>query len=457
MDRVRALADDGLLSLPVDSLDEEARLEREAIQQEASGPTRGTPALPEGWPAPLRPEAFIGVAGEFGRAVEPHTEADQAAVHVQLLTALGNMMGRGPHFRVEQDRHGTNEYCVVVGRSGGGRKTSAYSHVRAVNKEVDPAWTRNCVAGGLSSGEGLIHHVRDAVESEETSRTGEREVVVKDPGIADKRLLAYVPEFGVVLRVMARPDNTLSPILRLAWDFGDLRTLTKHSPARATDAHVSLIGHITEAELLKHFDKTEQASGLGNRILWTCASRSKLLPDGGAPPVAEIQAIVTRLRRVMEYAQRVGEVTRTHEAQKLWREVYPDLTREAPGLINDMRTRGAAHVVRLSVIYAVLDETSMISIDHLRAALAVWAYAEDSARYIFGESLADPIAEIVLKALRKTEGGLNRTEISGLFSGNKPKHQIDDALEWLQHGGLAEKVSLSSARGRPQERWMAVR
>jgi hypothetical protein len=51
------------------------------------------------------------------------------------------------------------------------------------------------VVGGLSSGEGLIHAVRDPVEKQEPIRErGSRavtgyETVVADPGVADKRLL----------------------------------------------------------------------------------------------------------------------------------------------------------------------------------------------------------------------------------------------------------------------------
>jgi hypothetical protein len=37
------------------------------------------------WPAELEPEAFHGLSGEWVRLVEPHTEADPAALLVQLL------------------------------------------------------------------------------------------------------------------------------------------------------------------------------------------------------------------------------------------------------------------------------------------------------------------------------------------------------------------------------------
>ena len=47
-------------------------------------------------PAPLAPEAFHGIAGEIVHAIEPHTEADPAALLITFLTAIGNLIGPGP-------------------------------------------------------------------------------------------------------------------------------------------------------------------------------------------------------------------------------------------------------------------------------------------------------------------------------------------------------------------------
>jgi len=60
-----------------------------------------------------------------------------------------------------------------------------------------------------------------------------------------------------------------------------LQNLTKNSPARATGAHISSIGHITADELRRYLTATESANGFGNRQLWICTKRSKLLPEGG--------------------------------------------------------------------------------------------------------------------------------------------------------------------------------
>jgi hypothetical protein len=56
--------------------------------------------------------------------------------------------------------------------------------------------------------------------------------------VDDKRLLILEPEFASVLKVMARETNTLSALIRQAWDSGDLRIMTKNNPAVATGAHI---------------------------------------------------------------------------------------------------------------------------------------------------------------------------------------------------------------------------
>jgi len=57
------------------------------------------------------------------------------------------------------------------------------------------------------------------------------------------------PEFVSVLKATGRDINTLSPVLRAAWDGRPLALLTRTAPARASAAHISVVGHITAAEL----------------------------------------------------------------------------------------------------------------------------------------------------------------------------------------------------------------
>jgi hypothetical protein len=274
---------------------------------------------PPPWPKPLAEEALHGLAGAIVRAIDPVTEADPAAVLVQLLVAVGNAAGRGPHFQVEGSRHGLNLYAVLVGDTSKARKGTSWGRVLDLMRAADPEWAAGCVVHGLSSGEGLIWEVRDPIHKSEpvkdpkTKEITSYQDVIVDQGVEDKRRLVIESELASTLRVMGRDGNTLSPVLREGWDSGNLRALTKNSPAVATAAHISAIGHITAAELTRYLDRTEVANGLGNRFLWVCSRRSKVLPEGGGE-VAGRADLVRRLREVLTFAAASTELRRRRGA-----------------------------------------------------------------------------------------------------------------------------------------------
>jgi hypothetical protein len=317
------------------------------------------------------------------------------------------------------------------------------------------------VLSGLSSGEGVIWQVRDPIaKRERIKERGEPvhyETIEADPGVSDKRLLIVEPEFASVLRMAERQGSSLSAVLRLAWDCGDLATLTKNSPAKATGAHVSLIGHVTAEELRRYLSTTEMANGFGNRNLWACCRRSKLLPDGGQVDGAALCDLTRRLTEALAFGRGLGEVGRDDDARALWREVYAQLSADRPGLTGAMLGRAEAHVLRLSLLYAVLDKAPAIGAAHLMAALAVWDFCEASVRYVFGDALGDPVADDLLRLLRGAPDGLTRWEISNALGRNVASDRIGRALALLAENGLARMQRQSEGPGRPAERWHAGR
>ena len=400
------------------------------------------------WPEPLAEEAFHGVAGEIIRAIEPHTESDTAALLIQFLVAFGNVISRSAHFAVEGDRHFGNQFVVIVGTTAKGRKGTSWSRILEVFRSIDPVWASERIQPGLSSGEGLIWSVRDEILGR--NKKGEPELI--DEGVSDKRLLAFEAEFASVLHILDRDGNTLSPILREAWDRGDLRYLTKHAPAKASGAHISVISHITRDELLRSLNGTERANGFANRFLFVCARRSKILPEGGAFDITSIEGAVSRLREAVESAKFAGRLERDQEAKMLWAEIYPDLSEGKPGLLGAVTSRAEAQVVRLSLLYSLLDRSMVITRRHLEAALAVWRYVSASTQYIFGEMIGDPVADEILRALRADSNGLTRSDISRLFGRHKTENEIERALRTLAEQGLAMSRSETTG-GRPAIRW----
>ena len=231
--------------------------------------------------------------------------------------------------------------------------------------------------------------------------------------------------------------------------------MTRTAPASSTDAHISLVGHITVGELTRLLTDTQAGNGFANRFLWVCARRSKELPEGGSLRDKDLQPLTARLRQAIEQVRVVGEVKRDESARRVWCEVYGSLSQGQPGLFGSVTSRGEAQTMRLALIYALLDASDLIRAEHLGAALAVWEYAESSARFIFADSLGDPVADRVLLLLRDKTDGMTLTDIGRGFGDHKGKDQIHRALDSLLGLKRVQRREVDTG-GRPAEIWCAV-
>lgn len=384
----------------------------------------------DGWPAPPDQAAFRGLAGRVVQFVDPFTEADQVGVLGTFLTAFGCAVNAAPHARVGPERHPARLFVALIGRSSTSRKGSSWSPIREVMAIADREFVRGRIVSGLGSGEALIHAVRD----------GDGD---KDPGEPDKRALVFAPEFATILRVMGRQGSILSGIIKEAWDSGRLQNTVTSNPATATGAHVSIVAHSTADELARDLTDTDARSGFGNRFVYLAVRRSKLLPSPPAWDEAPVADLGNEISAALDDARcRVGLV-RDPEAEALWRTEYPMLTRDRFGLAGILTSRAEAQVLRLSLVYALLDGAPSIRLAHLEAALAVWDYAERSAQYIFGERTGDPIADTLLAEIQY--GRMTRTEIRDLFGRHLTRSRIEATLNRLVTEGRIRRVTAPTA------------
>jgi hypothetical protein len=410
-----------------------------------SDPATGQPAsitlvAPAGWPQPPADDAFHGLPGAIVEKIAPHTEADPVAILAQLLVCCGALIGRGAYFQVEATRHHPNEFALLVGDSSRARKGSSFDHVARLLSEADPAFPSRLTTG-LSSGEGLIWAVRDPQG--------------QDPGAGDKRLLVAEPEFVSVLKATTREVSTLSPTLRSAWDGRPLALLTRTAPARATDAHISIIGHITASELRHHTTRVELANGFMNRFVLFLVRRVRLLPEGGNPDPFNGSGLARYLASVLKHAQAAGQLKLDPAARELWWHAYPQLTQPGEGLAGALCARAEAHTIRLAFLYTLLDGQRHIQPQHLKAALALWDYAARSATWALGQATGDPLAEQLHAALVRSPDGLTRTQLRDLCQRNLPAQRLEQALSNLAAQGRAHRQRTSTA-GRPAELWTAT-
>lgn len=414
------------------------------LEQPPAQPPRAGDALlaaPAGWPAPPDPIVYHELIGEIVNTIAPHTEADPVALLTQLLVAFGAAVGRRAWFQVEATRHAPNEFMLLVGDSSRARKGSSWDHVRRLISIVDPSLEPR-VLTGLSSGEGLIWAVRDPTS--------------QDPGHPDQRLLVIEPEFASTLKAASREISTLSPTLRSGWDGRPLAILTRTAPARATNAHIALIGHITREELRRHTSTVEITNGYVNRILLIAVRRQRLLPEGGNPDPLAGTGLTRLLAAAVKHAQTAGEVRLDPAARELWHEVYRQLAEQQPaGIIGQVTARAEAHTIRLALIYALTDGQHRIGPAHLTAALTLQHYAARSAAWALTGATGQPLAEQIHAVLGQHPSGLTRSQISQTLNHNQPAGEIDTALGAL-HAAHRATVTQIPTGGRPAQLWTAV-
>jgi hypothetical protein len=340
---------------------------------------------------------------------------------------------------VDATRHGLNLFVVLVGESSKARKGTSWNQIRRLFAEVDRPWVTERVTTARLTPAALMYSLRD-----------------QQPA-TDRRLLALSEEFAAVLHSLRRNKGHLSPLLRCAWDSGDLRSLDGRRPIQATRTHISLIAHITQRELEDNLHPTEAHNGFANRCLWTGVQRSLCLPEGGNLGAHELSAVAVELRRALDW---VGDahtirLSRDEQARALWHERYPVLSQVRPGLYGAATSRAEAQVLRLSAIYAVLDCSPSIGLPHLQAALAVWDYCSASASLFFGKSTGEHTTDRILEAINASTTGLSRTQMSALFHGHLSSNRIEAALEQLISLGAIYQSDQPTG-GRPASLWSAI-
>jgi hypothetical protein len=93
---------------------------------------------------------------------------------------------------------------------------------------------------------------------------------------------------------------------------------------------------------------------------------------------------------------------------------------------------------------------------HLRAALEVWSYCEDSVRYLYGTATGDETADAILRSLIEVGShGLTTSEIWGVLGRHGNKTDLQRALNLLQERGMVVSMKEQTA-GAPVTIWLAA-
>ena len=402
---------------------------------------------------------FYGLAGEVVELASKNSEVDPVAVYISFITSIAALVGHKYYINIGDYAHTGRLFSALVGATSRARKGSSAQPVKRIIKKAEEVYRKalsgdlnfyddlRIADGGLSSAEGLIYQVRD--QSEEA--TGKDSKPLWE-GVSDKRFLIIEEELAAVFKVCQREGNTLSPILRAAWDHSEhkvLEPLTKSNRLKATNPHINILGHITSTELFKVLDKTEIHNGLINRFLWACVKRSQIIAFPERMDDSKVFQIAIKIASVMRKALNLSgdnsEITISPEAKDYWDKKYRQISIDCPGELGSATARNETTAHRLALIFAVLDEHEVIAIEHYKAAIDVINFSFESCRYLFDKPATDTDdGKKLLTALSTKE--MTRTDISKLFGNNKTKDWLTALLDNLKAAKRIESIKVNGSK-----------
>jgi hypothetical protein len=107
-------------------------------------------------------------------------------------------------------------------------------------------------------------------------------------------------------------------------------------------------------------------------------------------------------------------------------------------------------MLRLSVVYALLDGSATIKVAHLDAAEAVWRHCETTVNRVFADRQPDWVLPRLLAALKEAGAvGLDGSQQRDLFHRHLPGVRLAAARAELDARGLARTIAIETA-GRPR-------
>ena len=386
------------------------------------------------------PACLYGLVGDIAKAGSNNTEANPYAVAAAALAYLGAAVGRGPYMPIGDDHNHARLFVVHVGRSSRGRKGTAKKLIKRIHEALQ---TMNGLlapqvhSGGLSTREGLALMIHDGYKD------GRNEF----PAITDKRLLVMESEFSNVLHQSKRDGNTLSGALRDAWDGASIKPAVKTCPVWASDPHISIIGDVTPSELLDLMHKRELTNGFANRFIFFWAEGDKVVPFPKPTPNNVVVALADRVAQVLRFAgadrhadKDVMRMEFLPAAASLYESLYLDELRDRSSgeHITGLLVRRAPMLLRLAMLFALTDQTSVIAVEHINAAMAWVRYWVDSVKYIFqsavdeaGAAATTVMTQRILTYLT-AHGQATRTDLTkDCFGGHVNKATLDKALDEL--------------------------
>lgn len=193
--------------------------------------------------------------------------------------------------------------------------------------------------------------------------------------------------------------------------------------------------NITPEELNNLISPIELANGFLNRFIILHSERSRKLPDPKALDTKLADTFAASIESVIDFGKQQQEISFDEDAKGMYDQLYMEqLSEDQFGTVGALMSRGAVHIIRLALLFAIFDKSKFIRPKHLNSAIHIWNYSVTSIKYHF-ESFspdADKVHQIIV-GLRGARVGLTEISTAQGISNNWQSKRINSAIDELKH------------------------
>jgi hypothetical protein len=236
---------------------------------------------------------------------------------------------------------------------------------------------------------------------------------------------------------------------------------------RATAPHIGFIGHITPEDLHSALaqEDGDRTGGFYNRFILLPAKRVRTLPFGGKPPACD--GIVAQVRDALKAlgppvpASDPITLEWADDAMTAWESFYIAAKSAHPFLsgLDGFHDRLAPQVMRVAMLFAVIDGSPEIHRQHLVAAKALCLHALDASRDLLaecdrGHERPGRLVDRVRAAMKSADGDFTKTDVWNRIGRHAKSVALDTAIDMLVSEGswLRISVNCSAHQARPRYR-----
>lgn len=380
---------------------------------------------------------FDGPLADVSKEVTLGTEVAPVSVYVILIVLLGSYIGLKAKFKYVASNLQTNLYLILIGLTKSGKKGAAQAIAERVFKiALDEAddWHK-CTKRGVKTAEAIVSLITDEqFASEKNTKTNSYENILVCEKVIDKRLNIIESEFNRLLKEAARPGSIMSEVLRQGYDGGALSTTTKTNSRSTDSSHITVLGHITPTEFQDVRRKVDDLNGFANRFL-------HIYSNGGESPIAfprnfdqwDMQ-IINKLKPIVNWINEHDEIVMTlsPSSHTFWEQYYiKHFYTKKSDMIDSLTARNEIHVMKISMIMAIADCSSVIQPEHIQRAISLIEFNSQTIEYIYqsDEETEDNNVSKICTFLYNNGGTAKRSDITKkCFQKNKSSDDVNELM-----------------------------